>query len=99
MKPQETEIEQEDQMTKITRNTTISISLGITLLVAVFWGASVYGAITERHRQFERELEAVKNTLDEQMPRPEIDTNLQNITSQLRDIKETQKQILLKLNE
>lgn len=89
------------QAMRITKNTSISIGLGVVIVGAMFWAGMALGAAQERQDTHEllNMHKGGKEVLDDYMPRREIQTNFINIGDRLDDIQETQKQILFKLNE
>lgn len=86
---------------RITKNTSISVGLGLVIVAAGFYSGVSYGRQSERmddHEALEMHVGS-KQTLRDYMPRNELETNFESIDDRLDDIQETQKQILFKLNE
>lgn len=86
---------------RITKNTSISIGLGVVIFAAMFWAGMALGAAQERQEQHELldMHDGAKEILDGYMPRRELRTNFKHIDDRLDDIQDTQKLILFKLNE
>ena len=85
---------------RITKNTSISISLGIVIVAAGFWSGVSYGRQNERMDDHEEgQHKATTQTLKDYMPRRELEANFNHTNDRLDEIQETQKQILFKLNE
>ena len=85
-------------MTRITRNTSISVGLIISLLVTVWFGASAFTTEKEKRKALERRVEKQEILMKDYMPRQELETNFEGINKQLDNIQETQKVILKSLD-
>ena len=76
----------------------ISIGLGLTLMVAVFWGGMSLGTIKTNLENHE-ELEMHSGTTKVYVPRTEVEMQFKSMQSDIKDIKDTQRLILLELRK
>lgn len=85
---------------RITKNTSISLGLGILIIAAGFWSGVSYGRQNERMDDHEEgQHKGTVEVFKDYMPRGELKANFNSTNDRLDDIQETQKQILFKLNE
>lgn len=84
------------QMMYITRNTTISIGLGLALSSVLFFGGKQIGRMETQQRSHQK-LEMHEGAKDMFMPRTEINIMFENQNEKLETIEKQQIEILLRL--
>ena len=82
----------------IAKNSGISIGLVITLSIAIFWGGVSLGSIRTSLENHE-ELEMHSGTTKVYVPRTEVEMQFKSMQSDIKDIKDTQRLILLELRK
>ena len=87
-----------NEIMTIAKNSSLSIGLAITLAIAIFFGARWLGA-TEMKIENHEQLDTHEGTMQLFVPKGEVKLQFEYIERELKEIKETQKQILKELRK